>query len=108
MTFKVGNKYGKGRPTIEESSVTQAMRETFMFLLKDNKDKLQEWLDATAKKDPVLAFKLLVEISKRFIPELSRQELTGKDGKELPQPILVNALSGNNSNKESGEHEGKD
>lgn len=41
-------------------------------------------------------------------PKLSRAEVTGKDGKDLPQPILYNALPSNDSNKESKRNETKD
>jgi len=34
-------------------------------------------------------------------PKLSRAEVTGKDGKDLPQPILFNAIPSNDSDKKS-------
>jgi len=41
------------------------------------------------------------------IPKLSRAEVTGKDGKDLPQPILFNALPSNNSDSQGKRDEGK-
>ena len=56
------------------------------------------------EKEFMVHFKDLMEY---HTPKLSRSELTGKDGKDLPQPILFNALPGNNSDSQGKRDEGK-
>jgi len=69
--------------------IAERVREAFSQLLDNNVDKLEEWLYAAAKKDPVKALDLWVRISERFVPMLSRTEITGKDG-EAFSPITIN------------------
>ena len=84
-----GNPAGKAPGTANKIVIAERVREAFSQLLDNNVDKLEEWLYAAAKKDPVKALDLWVRISERFVPMLSRTEITGKDG-EAFQPITIN------------------
>ena len=84
-----GNPAGKPPGTTNKIVIAERVREAFSQLLDNNVDKLEEWLIAAAKKDPVKALDLWVRISERFVPMLSRTEITGKDG-EAFTPITIN------------------
>ena len=84
-----GNPAGKPPGTTNKIVIAERVREAFSQLLDNNVDKLEEWLYAAAKKDPVKALDLWVRISERFVPMLSRTEITGKDG-EAFSPITIN------------------
>lgn len=84
-----GNPAGKPPGATNKIVIAERVREAFSQLLDNNVDKLEEWLHAAAKKDPVKALDLWVRISERFVPMLSRTEITGKDG-EAFQPITIN------------------
>lgn len=84
-----GNPAGKPPGATNKIVIAERVREAFSQLLDNNVDKLEEWLIAAAKKDPVKALDLWVRISERFVPMLSRTEITGKDG-EAFAPITIN------------------
>jgi len=84
----------KGRPKLEDSVVTQATRETFLFLLKDNFDNLKHWLDAIAKKDPEKAFKLILEVSEYILPKLARTTIEGDKDNPITWQLVNYAKPG--------------
>ena len=84
-----GNPNGRPVGAGNKIVIAERVREAFSQLLDNNVDKLEEWLYAAAKKDPVKALDLWVRISERFVPMLSRTEITGKDG-EAFSPITIN------------------
>lgn len=80
-----------GRPhgATAKIRVSDKVREAFEQLLAGAAPHLEDWLIRTAQKHPDKALDLWVKISERFVPTLSRQELTGVDGKPLV-PIQIN------------------
>jgi len=84
-----GNPAGRPPGAASKIVIADRVREAFSQLLDNNVDKLEGWLIAAAKKDPVKALDLWVRISERFVPMLSRTEITGKDG-EAFAPITIN------------------
>ena len=84
-----GNPAGKPPGATNKIVIAERVREAFSQLLDNNVDKLEEWLYAAAKKDPVKALDLWVRISERFVPMLSRTEITGADGQPFT-PITIN------------------
>jgi len=80
-----GNPAGKPRGT---KQITDDIREAFSMLLQSKIPDLQDWLDRTAAKHPEKALDVWVRISERFVPMLSRTEITGKDG-EAFTPITI-------------------
>ena len=97
-----GNPAGKPPGATNKIVIAERVREAFSQLLDNNVDKLEEWLYAAAKKDPVKALDLWVRISERFVPMLSRTEITGKDGEpftpihiSLPSLPTINVATSN-------------
>ena len=80
-----GRKPGSGNKIV----IAEKVREAFAQLLDNNIDQLEGWLHALAKKNPEKALDIWVRISERFVPMLSRTEITGKDG-EAFSPITIN------------------
>ena len=78
-----------GRPIGSTNQINNEIRDAFAMLLQSQIPNLQDWLDRAAKKDPIKALDLFTKISERFIPALSRTEVTGAEG--LPfSPITIN------------------
>lgn len=84
-----GNPAGRKPGSVNKIVIAEKVREAFAQLLDNNVDKLEEWLHALAKKNPEKALDIWVRISERFVPMLSRTEITGKDG-EAFAPITIN------------------
>jgi len=112
MPFEKGNKYAsvqKGKPKAK----TQQWNNLVGWLTGDGGVAFKEKIASLSmgaeltkpEKEFLEHYKDLLEYHQ---PKLSRAEVTGKDGKDLPQPILYNALPSNNSNKESKRDETKD
>ncbi len=78
-SFKPGDPRA-GRPAGTPNRATSEVREAFARLVEGNADKLQEWLEATADKDPGKAIDLVAKLAEFIIPKLSRSELRGADG----------------------------
>lgn len=61
----------KGTPNV----VTRDVRQAIATFAEGNVHKLQEWLDAVAKKDPAKAADLFVRVLEYHIPKLARSEV---------------------------------
>ena len=72
-----------GRPKGAANRITEELKEAFAMLLENNLEQYQIWLAQVAENDPAKALDLAIRISERFVPMLSRQEVTGKDGADL-------------------------
>lgn len=85
---------GPGRPKGLPNKATSAAREAIARFVDGNAERLNEWLEAIAKKDPEKAFNCFMSVVEYHIPKLARSELTGADGKELiPQKIEIEHVS---------------
>ena len=72
-----------GRPKGAANRITEELREAFAMLLENNLEQYEIWLMRIAEDDPARALDLAIKISERFVPMLSRQEITAKDGQDL-------------------------
>lgn len=83
-----------GRPhgATSKFRISEKVREAFEQLLAGAAPHLEDWLLRTAQKHPDKALDLWVKISERFVPSLSRTEITGKDGESFA-PITINLPS---------------
>ena len=79
-----------GRPVGSKNKITEEIREAFQMVLENKLPDLERWLQQTAQDDPAKAIDLLLKLSNRFLPELSRQELTGADGDDLFKSLKFN------------------
>lgn len=59
------------------------------MILENKLPELEEWLTRAAERDPLKTADLLLRISERFTPSLSRTEITGAEGQAFT-PITIN------------------
>ena len=84
-----GNNYNpNGRPAGVPNKTTAQIKQVFADLLEGREEQLADSLERLREKDPKSFLELFIKISERFVPALSRQELTGADG-EAFQPIQI-------------------
>ena len=79
-----------GRPKGSKNKITEEIRAAFQMVLENKLPDLELWIQQTAQEDPAKAVDLLLKLSNRFLPELSRQEITGADGEELFKSLKFN------------------
>jgi hypothetical protein len=78
-----------GRPVGSLSEINAQVKQAFAMLLHSQLPNMEKWLAEGAKRDPLKTADLMLRISERFTPSLSRQEITGRDG-EAFTPITIN------------------
>jgi len=78
-----------GRPAGSVNEINRRIKEAFTMILENKLPELEEWLTRAAHKDPLKTADLLLRISERFTPSLSRTEITGADGQSFT-PITIN------------------
>lgn len=85
MPFTPGdpNIWRNGRPKGAKNRISEEIKEAFAQMLEGQMDYYEAWLAQVAENDPAKALDLALRISERFLPALTRQELTGADGKDL-------------------------
>lgn len=89
MPAAPGNNYNpNGRPAGVPNRTTAQIKQVFADLLEGREEQLADSLERLREKDPKSFLELFIKISERFVPALSRQELTGADG-EAFQPIQI-------------------
>ena len=89
MSAAPGNNYNpNGRPKGSANETTRQIKEVFARILEGREGELSEALDKLRDKDPRSFLEMYVKISQRFVPEVSRAELTGQDGEPF-QPIQI-------------------
>ena len=80
---------GRGRKKGELNKATKNAREAISRLVDDNAGRMQGWLDEIAlEQGAMAAWKCMSDVIEYHIPKLSRTEMTGRDGKDLPQPVV--------------------
>lgn len=94
MAFKKGNKLAtvnKGKPKVKQeqwSNIVGWLVGDGGVAFKDKLKGLSGGKEITKEEEKFMDYYMsLLEFHQ---PKLARKEITGKDGKELPQPILVN------------------
>lgn len=78
-----------GRPVGSVNEINRRIKEAFTMILENKLPELEEWLTRAAYKDPLKTADLLLRISERFTPSLSRTEITSADGQPFT-PITIN------------------
>ena len=82
-----------GRPKGSTNKIQDEVKQAFTMLLQNNVPQLEEWIGRVGERDPAKALEIYVKISERFLPQLSRSEVTGADGKDLFQNISFNFIT---------------
>jgi len=109
MPFEKGDERinRNGRPKGSKNKITEEIRAAFQMVLENRLPDLERLLMQVAHEDPAKAIELMLKLSNRFLPELSRQELTGADGEELFKNLKFNFGEDNTgTNTTSGTEEG--
>lgn len=78
-----------GRPPGTPNKATAAAREAIAAFVDGNADRLQEWLDRIADKDPEKAFSLFMSVVEYHVPKLARTEHSGPDGRAIPVSLPI-------------------
>ena len=79
----------KGRPVGSKNEINENIRQMFAMLLHNQLPNLEHWIMRAAERNPEKAVDLLLRVSERFLPTLSRTEVTGADGQQFT-PITIN------------------
>ena len=82
-----------GRPKGSQNEVASEIKQAFAQLLQNNVPQLEEWINRVGERDPAKALEIYTKLSERFVPQLSRQEITGADGKDLFQSVNFNFIT---------------
>jgi hypothetical protein len=82
-----------GRPKGSQNKIQDEVKQAFSMLLQNKVPELEEWISRVSERDPAKALEIYVKISERFLPQLSRQEVTGADGKDLFQSVSFNFIT---------------
>lgn len=78
-----------GRPKGSPNKITQDTREVFKVALQCLAPKLQAAIEQVMEEDPARGADLLLRLSERFVPVLSRRELVGEDGGAIAVQIKI-------------------
>lgn len=92
MTFQKGASGNPdGRPPGSTNRATNKAREAIAKFVDDNADKLQQWLEKIAEKDPKQAYDCFMSVVEYHIPKLARteQQFLDKDGEPADASITV-------------------
>lgn len=81
--FEKGGKAGPGRPKGSQSRTTKELRRAYQNLVDNNIENMTEWLEQIAAESPEKAMDMILKLSEYVMPKMSRQEITGEDGKDI-------------------------
>jgi predicted KAP-like P-loop ATPase len=89
MAAELQNNYNpKGRGKGNVNKITMKTRELFSFILEEEQDNFIEALDKVRKTNPKEYLAIMIKISERFVPPVTKTEITGPDGEEF-KPIQI-------------------
>ena len=79
-----------GRPKGSPNKIAQEIKEAFALTLQNKLPELEVLLARVAADNPEKAIDLMLKLSNRFLPELSRTEMTGANGDDLFKGLKFN------------------
>jgi len=89
MAAEPGNNYNPGgRPKGSVNETTKQIKQVFADLLSGQESKLTDALEKVRQTNPKAYLELYVKISERFVPQVTRAEITGQDGEPF-QPVNI-------------------
>jgi hypothetical protein len=91
-----GLKFG-GREKGSLNKKTNEIREYYQLLINNNLDTLQRDIESLEPKDRI---KVILEISKFILPTLKATEIEDKSGGKQIEPIIIQIVSENETNRD--------
>ena len=89
MAAPVGNNYNPaGRPKGSPNRTTQIVRDLFAQILEDEQENFKAALEHLRVNQPKEYVQVITKLSQRFLPEMTRSEISGLNGEPL-QPVNV-------------------
>jgi len=89
MPFLPGNNANpNGRPVGAVNKTTQIVRQLFAEILESEQEHFKEALERLRVESPKDYVQVMTKLSQRFLPEMTRSEITGLDGEAL-QPVNI-------------------
>ena len=89
MSAPAGNNFNpNGRPKGSINETARRVKEVFAYLLEGQTEDLVDALNKLKQQNPKAYLELYVKISERFVPQVSRNEISGLDGEPF-QPIQI-------------------
>ena len=88
MGFQPGNTLGPGRPKGMPNKTTEIVRRLFADILENEQENFKAALETLRINNPKEYVQVMTKLSQRFLPEVTRSELTGLDGEAL-QPVNI-------------------
>ena len=82
-----------GRKPGTPNKVADEIKQAFAHLLQNNVPQLEEWIARVGERDPAKALEIYTKLSERFVPQLSRQEVTGANGEDLFKSVTFNFIT---------------
>ena len=79
----------KGKPIGSTHEINNQIKQAFALLLQNQLPNLEQWLAEGAKKDPLKTADILLRVSERFTPSLSKTLISDANG-EAFTPITIN------------------
>ncbi len=78
-----------GRPQGAKDRTQKETKVIFQQIVEGNIENFQSWIDEVAKRNPERAFDMVVKLMEFTLPKLKAVELTGEDGREPFQQIII-------------------
>jgi hypothetical protein len=89
MSAPAGNNFNpNGRPKGAINETTRRIKQVFADLLEGKEAELNDALEKVRQTNPKAYLELYVKISERFVPQVTRAEITGQDGEPF-QPVNI-------------------
>ena len=95
----------KGRPKGKPNRITQDIKEAFSKLLENKIPELEDWMTQVGQEDPAKALDIWIKISERFVPALSRAEVTGSNGRDLFENVKFTFITAESDEEDSTDRE---
>lgn len=84
MPFVKGRKKTGGRTKGSVNADNRDIKDAFRHLVEMNLDNMTGWLAHIAAENPYRAIEIVLDMSERFVPKLSRTELAGDSAQPIP------------------------
>jgi hypothetical protein len=103
MAAPIGNNFNPaGRPKGTPNKTTMIVRELFARILEEEQDNFREALEHLRVNQPKEYVQVITKLSQRFLPEMTRSEITGLDGEPL-SPVNIILPSAEKTEKPKGD-----